>query len=30
MSNLTRWDPFGQMESMRTMMDRFFNPFRGV
>ncbi len=28
MSNLTRWDPFGQMESMRTLMDRFFNPFQ--
>ena len=28
MSNLTRWDPFGEMESMRTMMDRFFNPFQ--
>jgi HSP20 family protein len=27
MSNLTRWDPFGEMESMRTLADRFFNPF---
>jgi HSP20 family protein len=31
MNALTRWDPFGEMQTFREMMDRFFEePFRSM